>query len=42
VKEARADAIRKKAEIAAAVPVVAEAEAPVEGGEAVAAENTEA
>ncbi len=41
VKEARAEAIRKKAEVAAAAPVVAETEAPVEGGE-VAAENTEA
>lgn len=37
VKEARAEAIRKKAEVAAAAPV---AEAPAEGGAA--AENTEA
>jgi small subunit ribosomal protein S16 len=42
VKEARAEAIRKKAEVAAAVPVVAEAEAPAEGVEAAPAENTEA
>jgi small subunit ribosomal protein S16 len=40
VKEARAEAIRKKAEVAAAVPVVAET--PAEAGEAAPAENTEA
>jgi len=41
VKEARAEAIRKKAEVVAAVPVVAEATA-AEGEVAPTAENTEA